>query len=71
MLAVDFGGKGIAALQEAGKLPIDPVTFPQIPMPGIFPNWQTLATQVLLLMLILGGFANSHYNARREPVTVT
>lgn len=56
VLAVVFAGKGIAALQEAGKLPIDPVSFPRIDLLGIYPNVQGLAVQaglVLLAVLLL------------------
>ena len=34
LLAVIFAGKGIAALQEAGTLPVEPVNFPGIPALG-------------------------------------
>src|SRR5690606_9729374 len=30
LLAIIFAGNGVAALQEAGKLPIDPVDFPRV-----------------------------------------
>jgi high-affinity iron transporter len=50
-LAVVFAGKGIAALQEAGKLPLDPISFPRIDLLGIYPNLQGLAVQGGLLML--------------------
>lgn len=51
VLAVVFAGKGIAALQEAGKLPIDPVSFPRIDLLGIYPNVQGLAVQAGLVLL--------------------
>ncbi|MBI5463032.1 MAG: cytochrome c/FTR1 family iron permease [Gammaproteobacteria bacterium] len=51
VLAVVFAGKGIAALQEAGKLPLDPIDFPRIDLLGIYPNLQGLAVQGGLLML--------------------
>jgi len=58
VLAVIFAGKGIAALQEAGKLPLDPVSFPRIDLLGIYPNLQGLALQaglVVLAVIILWG----------------
>jgi high-affinity iron transporter len=58
VLAVVFAGKGVAALQEAGKLPIHPVSFPRIDLLGIYPNLQTLLIQaglLLLAVLILWG----------------
>lgn len=68
VLAIVFAGKGIAALQEAGKLPIDPVSFPRIDLLGIYPNLQGLAVQaglVLLAVLILWST-----NLRRRPTSV-
>lgn len=52
-LAVIFAGKGVAALQEAGKLPIDPISFPRIELLGIFPTFQTLAVQLAVLAAAL------------------
>lgn len=51
VLAIVFAGKGIAALQEAGKLPVDPIAFPRIDLLGIYPNVQGLAVQGMLLAL--------------------
>lgn len=53
VLAIVFAGKGIAALQEAGKLPVDPIAFPRIDLLGIYPNVQGLAVQGMLLALAL------------------
>lgn len=58
VLAVVFAGTGVAALQDAGKLPIDTVSFPRIDLLGIYPNLQALLVQaflVLLAALILWG----------------
>ncbi|HEX6993688.1 MAG TPA: cytochrome c/FTR1 family iron permease [Gammaproteobacteria bacterium] len=52
-LAVIFVGKGVAALQEAGTLPIDRVTFPRIDVLGIYPSWQTLLAQAIVLAVAL------------------
>lgn len=50
VLAVVFAGKGVMALQEAGKLPISPVSFPRIELLGIYPTVQSLAAQLLLVL---------------------
>jgi high-affinity iron transporter len=50
-LAVVFAGKGIAALQEAGTLPVDPVNFPRVDLLGIYPNLQGLLLQAGLVLL--------------------
>ena len=52
-LAIVFAGKGVAALQEAGRLPIDPVSFPRIDLLGIYPNAEGLIVQGALLLLAL------------------
>jgi high-affinity iron transporter len=63
LLAVIFVGKGVAALQEAGTLPIDPVNVPAIPALGVYPNLLGLALQVSMILLIGGVFAYTHYTA--------
>jgi len=50
MLAVVFAGKGVAALQEAGKLPVSGVNFPNIDVLGIYPNLQALGLQAVLVI---------------------
>lgn len=49
VLAVVFAGKGIAALQEAGKLRVDPVNFPEIHILGIYPTLESLGVQLALI----------------------
>jgi high-affinity iron transporter len=53
LLAVVFAGKGIAALQEAGKLPVTSVDFPTIDVLGVYPNLQALGLQVALILAAL------------------
>ena len=66
LLAVVFVGKGIAALQEAGTLPLDPVNFPSIPALGLYANWQGLVSQALVLLLVAGVFAYTRYASRKS-----
>lgn len=65
VLAVIFAGKGIAALQAAGKLPMSPADFPGLPALGIYPNWQGLALQIVIVALIALGFMYSRAAVRR------
>jgi len=51
VLALVFAGKGVAALQEAGYIPVSPVHFPRIDLLGIYPNLQGLLLQLGLLLL--------------------
>ena len=66
VLAVVFAGKGVAALQEAGMLPTDPVAVPSVPLLGIYPTLETLALQAVLLCVIAAGFAYTSYSARHH-----
>jgi high-affinity iron transporter len=63
LLTVVLAGKGIAALQEAGALPIGPLDLPAIPSLGLYPTWQGVLTQLAVVVLIVGAFA---YSRRRE-----
>jgi high-affinity iron transporter len=63
VLAVVLAGKGIAALQHAGRLPIGPVDLPTIPSLGVYPTWQGVLTQLALVVLIVVAVAYS----RRPP----
>jgi high-affinity iron transporter len=63
VLAVVLAGKGIAALQHAGKLPVGPLDLPSIPSLGVYPTWQGVLTQVALLVVILGALTYSRRRA--------
>jgi high-affinity iron transporter len=65
VMAVVFAGQGIAALQAAGRIPVYPVSFPSIPLLGIYPNLQGLVLQLALVALILSGFAYLRAQTRR------
>jgi high-affinity iron transporter len=64
LLSVVFVGEGIAALQEAGALPADPVSFPSVPALGLYPNLQGLMLQALMILAIAGVFAYTRYASR-------
>ncbi len=60
VLAVVLTGKGVAALQEADWVHATPVAFPRIDLLGMFPTWQTLLAQLVVLALVLiAYFANT------------
>jgi high-affinity iron transporter len=63
LLAVVLAGKGIAALQEAGTLPIAPLDLPAVPALGLHPTWQGVLTQLAVVVVTVGAFA---YSRRRE-----
>jgi high-affinity iron transporter len=51
VLAFIFTGKGIAALQEAGRIPLDPINIPSVELLGIFPSMQSTGVQLLLVVV--------------------
>ncbi|ROR32425.1 cytochrome c/FTR1 family iron permease [Inmirania thermothiophila] len=54
VLALVFTGHGVAALQEAGWLPVDLLPLPRIELLGLYPTLETLAAQGLVLALGAG-----------------
>lgn len=65
VLAVILAGKGIAGLQEAGLLHTSPIAIPRVDLLGIYPSWQTLSAQLVVLLAVLGAFAFNARSARR------
>lgn len=62
ILAVIFAGKGVAALQEAGKLPANHINFPRVDLLGIHPSAEGVGLQ---LILIAAAFAWLAYSRTR------
>ena len=56
VLAVVLAGKGVAALQEAGWIGLGAVAAPRVDWLGVFPTWQTLLAQLLVLLVAAVGF---------------
>lgn len=54
VLALIFTGKGIAALQEAGKLDATLINIPKIELLGIYPNIEGVGMQLLILAALIG-----------------
>jgi high-affinity iron transporter len=53
LLAVILAGKGIAARQEAGWVPVHEVSFPGFPLVGVYPNLQSLLLQAVFVIVIV------------------
>ena len=64
-LAVVLAGKGIAALQEAGVVPVSPIEAPALPLVGLYPSAQGVALQAALLVVVAAGFFLTYRSARR------
>jgi len=57
VLAVVLTGKGLAALQETGLVDIRPAAFvPRFEVLGLFPTWETVVGQVVVLAVLIIGF---------------
>jgi high-affinity iron transporter len=57
VLTIVLAGKGVAALQEAGMIGIEPLAgFPHITMLGMFPSLQTVIAQLLALAAVIAGY---------------
>jgi len=65
-LAVVFTGKGIAALQKAGLVPINSINIFEIDALGVYPNLQSLGTQLLMVFIALGLFWYSRRKLTRN-----
>ena len=53
VLAVILAGKGMVALQEAGRIPISPIDFPRIELLGLYPTLQSVLAQVAVTLAAL------------------
>jgi high-affinity iron transporter len=66
ILTIILAGKGVSALQEAGIIDIAPIAGSlRISMLGIFPTFQSMAAQFLMLAAVIAGF---FFNRRRAAV---
>ncbi len=65
ILAVVLAGKGVAAMQEAGWVGVNPAPVPQIDVLGIYPSWQPLLAQLAVIVLLVGGFSLNAVRSRR------
>ncbi|WP_455199807.1 FTR1 family protein [Kaarinaea lacus] len=66
LLAIVFAGKGVAALQEAGKLRVDPINFFEIDALGIFPNLESLGIQATMIAAAVLLYIVSRNKIKRE-----
>lgn len=71
VLAVVLAGKGVAGLQEAGWLGVNPVAGPRIEVLGVFPSTETLVAQFVVLAISLVGFGINAMTARRPQPAST
>ncbi len=68
LLAIAFAGHGVAALQEAGLLPVDPVHFPRFDLLGVYPTTETLLAQLLVLAVVAATIWTTRRRERHRAV---
>jgi high-affinity iron transporter len=56
VLAVVLAGKGVAALQEAGWVAVQPIDGPRLALLGIYPSLQPVLAQLAVLIVAVLGF---------------
>lgn len=67
VMAIAFAGGGIKELQEGDIIGVTPVNFiPSVDILGIYPTMETLAPQVVLVLLALGSIVYYRTQTRRE-----
>ncbi|TDU32761.1 high-affinity iron transporter [Panacagrimonas perspica] len=65
LLAFVLTGKGVAALQEAGWVGVDPLAFvPRIDLLGISPSMQVVGAQILTLFVVVAGLLYNRASAK-------
>jgi hypothetical protein len=73
-MAFVFMGTGIRELQEGNAVPITPIRgFPTVEALGLYPSWQTVLAQVVLLGLFVFALAKTFWPKRSVslPTVVT
>ncbi|MEO6970480.1 MAG: cytochrome c/FTR1 family iron permease [Chthoniobacterales bacterium] len=66
LLAVVLAGKGGAALQEAGYLPVHPLSsLPRIEVLGLFPTREGIIAPLVMILFLAIGFGYNHRLAKR------
>ncbi|KKM09610.1 hypothetical protein SY88_18360 [Clostridiales bacterium PH28_bin88] len=69
-LAFVFAGAGMKELQEGGLVSSTTAPVPLISPLGIYPTWETLAPQALLLLIAAAGLASQLLGLRKRRPTV-
>lgn len=71
VLAIVLTGKGIAALQEAGWVPVSMAPVPHIELLGIYPTWQSVLAQCLVVAVLTLGYVVNVTRARAGASALT
>jgi high-affinity Fe2+/Pb2+ permease len=63
-------GKGVSARQEAGWVPVTAARVPHAELLGVYLPWQTSLAQLVVLLVLVSGFAINSLRSRSGAVTV-
>lgn len=66
ILAISFAGGGVKELQEAGVVSVTAAPVPTIDLLGVYPTWETLLPQIVLVLLAIGGVMYQRRKATPE-----
>jgi high-affinity iron transporter len=70
-LGFKFVGTGIHALQVAGVAPATPISWlPSVPLLGVFPTWESLLPQLLLLAVGAIFYLYTYLHQRQDAVAI-
>jgi high-affinity iron transporter len=64
LLAIAFAGSSISAFVAGGYLDPRPVTFPSVPMLGIYPDLTSLLVQLTLVLVLAGAALKTLFESR-------
>lgn len=65
ILAIVLMGKGIAALQKVGLLENTPLLIPRVDALGVYPSFQTMGAQVLVILIIVASLVYNRMSQRK------
>lgn len=65
ILAIVLMGKGIAALQKVGLLENTPMLIPRVDALGVYPSFQTIGAQVLVILIIVASLVYNRMSQRK------
>ncbi|MCY1169582.1 FTR1 family protein [compost metagenome] len=65
ILAIVLMGKGIAALQKVGLLENTPLLIPRVDALGVYPSFQTMGAQVVVILIIVASLVYNRMSQRK------
>ncbi len=67
LLSISFAGGGVKELQEAGVVGVTPAPWVEtVDLLGIYPTWETLVPQFVLMLLAIGGVLYQRHKSKTQ-----